>query len=103
MFPEGEANFYKNCPYNALLLFYFFFSEFVILFCENTDRSIPAEKCFPVDEITITLANASWSIAVIISGNSSQKDLIILFIFSGLFSTNFAILFSILKSKQSNC
>ena len=56
-----------------------------MLLCEKTDKSMPAEKCFPVDEITITLANASWSIAVMISGSSSQKALIMLFNFLGRF------------------
>ena len=43
----------------------------------KTDRSIPAEKCLPVDEITMARARPSALIARTISGSSVQNSGII--------------------------
>ena len=49
----------------------------------NTPRSIPAEKCLPVEEITMTRASLLFSISRMHKGNSTQKALSIEFMASG--------------------
>ena len=57
----------------------------------KTDRSMPAVKCLPVLETTITRAAALSEIALIAAGNSTQKALFIALRFSGRLRTTCAI------------
>ena len=57
----------------------------------NTAKSIPAEKCLPVEDITITLASPLASMFAIHCGSSNQKSTLILFICSGRLSFIWAI------------
>ena len=67
----------------------------------NTDRSMPAQKCLPVDEITIARALAPASISRTISGSSVQNAGIIVLSSSGRFSWRWATLSSMVTSKHS--
>jgi hypothetical protein len=66
----------------------------------KAERSRPAEKCGPVEEITIARARDPASISSTICGSSSQNSGIMLFRFSGRERTMWATRSSTSTSKQ---
>ena len=61
---------------------------------------MPAEKCLPVDEMTMQRARALSLMSRTMAGSSFQKSRIIEFIASGRLSWMWATLSSMLTSKQ---
>ena len=66
----------------------------------NTERSMPAEKCLPVDEMTMTRAAASSLMAFTMAGSSFQKARFMVLNTSGRFRRMWAILSLVSTSKQ---
>ena len=62
---------------------------------------MPAQKCLPVEEMTMQRARALSSISFTMAGSSFQKARIIEFIASGRFSRMWATPPSIVTSKHS--
>jgi len=66
----------------------------------NTDRSMPPEKCLPVEEITITRARALASMSRTIPGSSCQNSGTIVFSSSPRLSWMWAMLSAKATVKQ---
>ena len=66
----------------------------------NTDKSMPAEKCLPVEEMTIARAEASSLISFTIAGSSFQNARVMVLNASGRFSWMCATLSLVSTLKQ---
>ncbi len=68
----------------------------------NTARSMPAEKCLPVELMTMQRARALWSMSFTITGSSFQNSRLMEFMASGRFNWIWATPSSRVTLKQAN-